>query len=308
MSFVTRTHLLSAALLALAFSCTTGQARASGEGAELEKARAAYSGRNYEDVEHRLRELLESARLKDPVLLNLGRMYFGAALVQLSRREEAVKVFEAILDTDGQYEPDPLTFSSQVMEVFIDTRAQLRERIAERARQEAKNAAERKAKEEQDRVRAASYLRAVEKLASEESVVVKHSRALAFLPFGVGQFQNGQNAAGWAFLLFESAFLVGSATTVPFYISANDSKNEQASKDSIAAEGYRQRATDIRTLNLAFNAAFLLTWAGGVIQAHATFVPEAKELRPRPLPKVVQLTPQIRPELGGASLGLSGRF
>lgn len=307
-SFRFRPPVLSAALFALALTCATGRAHAAGEGAELEKARAAYSGRNYEDVERRLRDLLESARLKDPVLLNLGRMYFGAALVQLGRREEAVKVFEAILDSDGQYEPDPLTFSSQVMEVFIDTRAQLRERIAERARQEAKKAAERKEKEEQDRIRAARYLKAVEKLAAEESVVVKHSRALAFLPFGVGQFQNGQNAAGWAFLFFESAFIAGSAISVPFYISANDSKNEQASKDSLAAEGYRSRANDIRNVNLAFNAAFVLTWIGGVIQAHATFVPESKEIRPRPLPKITQVVPNVQPQVGGASLGLSGRF
>ena len=303
-----RPRLLAATFFALALTCWSNRARAAGEGAELDKARAAYSGRNYEDVERRLRELLESARLKDPVLLNLGRMYFGGALVQLGRREEAVKVFETILDTDSQYEPDPLTFSSQVMEVFIDTRAQLRERIAERARQEAKKAAERKEKEEKDRIRAASYLSAVERLAAEESVVVKHSRALAFLPFGVGQFQNGQNAAGWAFLLFESAFIAGSALTVPFYISANDSKNEQAAKDSIAAENYRSRAEQIRAVNLAFNAGFVLTWIGGVIQAQATFVPEGKEIRPRPLPKVLQLTPQVRPEVGGASLGLGGRF
>ncbi|MFO0667782.1 MAG: hypothetical protein U0174_27765 [Polyangiaceae bacterium] len=317
--FVVKRTFLAAALVCLALSAKSAPAYAAGEGAELEKARAAYTSRNYEDVERRLRELLESARLKDPVLLNLCRMYYGGALVQLGRREDAVKVFEAILDADGQYEPDPLTFSSQVMEVFIDTRAQLRERIAERARQEAKKAAERKAKEEQDRIRAASYLKAVETLAAEESVVVKHSRALAFLPFGVGQFQNGQKAAGWAFLLFEAAFIGGSLITVPFYVSANDSKNEEAARDAVAAEGYRQRAIDIRTLNLAFNSAFLLTWIGGVIQAHATFVPESKEIRPRPLPKIanaprrgsaspVFVEPSLKAEPGGASIGLRGQF
>lgn len=304
-----RSTLLCSALFALGLSLwSEAPAYAAGEGAELEKARAAYTTRNYEDVARRLRELLESARLKDPVLLNLGRMYYGGALIQLGRREEAVKVFETILDADGQYDPDPLTFSSEVMEAFIDTRAQLRERIAERARQEAKRAAERKAKEEQDRLRAAAYLKEVEKLAAEESVVVKHSRALAFLPFGVGQFQNGQPAAGWVFLCFEAALIGGSITTVPFYISANDSKNEEASKDAIAAEGYRSRANDIRTLNLAFNAAFVLTWIGGVIQAQATYVPESKEIRPRPLKKLTDITPQVRPEVGGASFGLSGRF
>lgn len=52
----------------------------------------------------------------------------------------------------------------------------------------------------------------LEKLAREESLVASNSRYIATIPFGVGQFQNGDEAVGALFLVSET-LLLATATT-----------------------------------------------------------------------------------------------
>jgi hypothetical protein len=296
------------ALVTLVAMLSASEAQAASDVADFEKARAAYVARNYEDCGNRLRALLdpENPRLKDPIIVSQARMYLGASEILRGHPEDGARVFEALLLTDTQYDPDPLTFSGSVLEVFYDTRARIRERLAAQAQSDARKAADKRAQELAEKKKSEERLKRITALASEESLYVRNSRGVATLPFGVGQFQNRQVSLGWFFLGSEAALLVGSLITVPLWLAHYASSKD--TRDPNVAAQYRARAEQITYVNWALLGTFALTAGVGILQAHVNYVPEFREKRPRPLPKELAITPYVSPEKGGASTGLTVRF
>lgn len=306
------------------------EARAASEAADLEKARAAYIGKSYEDAEARLKALLdpENPRIKDPVLMAQARMYLGATQVQQKRVDEAAATFEALLLADPQFDPDPLTFSGPVLEVFYDTRQRLREKLAARAAEEARKAAERRAREEEERRRQAARVRRLTELASEEYRIVENSRLLATVPFGVGQFQNRAPALGWFFLGAEIVLGASAALMVPLRVNADDNANSEYQRGNVrTANDFKDRAEAFTYANWALAGAFVLTAAAGVVQAHIAYVPEWRERKSRPLPSLDALRspapvpasararvgfdtlrPLVSVDMRGGVVGLGGQF
>ena len=120
---------------------------------------------------------------------------------------------EQLLLAEPSFEPDPLTFPSDVLDLFFDVRTKIRDRLNAAAEASARREAERRAREETERRRAAERVRLLERLAAEEKTTVRSSRWVASVPFGVGQMQNGDHALGWSLFGVE-ALLVG-LVTVP---------------------------------------------------------------------------------------------
>jgi hypothetical protein len=292
-----------------ALLCEGRPAFAVNQQAELEKVRAVFLSKNYVEVENRLVALLDpqTGTLREALAVAQGRMYLGAAQVLLGKRPAATAVFEALLREDPQYDPDPLTFPYPVTDLFIDTRAKIREQLRVLAELDAKRAAEQRAQAEAERQRSAARTKRLEELASQESVAVTSQRWRALLPFGIGQFQNRQNPLGYVFLMSESMLLAANIATVPFYISANNSKDTYASTDQLRAQGYKVRAEGIRIANLSLAAGFIATWITGVVQAQIAYVPQFKETRPRTLPTLA-IAPYVVPTLTGATAGIGGVF
>lgn len=292
------------ATLALAVTLGVSEARAD-ESGELEKARAAYLAKDYEEADRRLARLLDptSPLLKEPALVAQARMYWGAVLLARGRGEEATLLFEKLLLDDPLYEPDPLSFASAVVDAFIDARSKMRDRLNQAAQQRAQEAAERRARELADRQRQAARLRLLEKLAAEQRVTVKSSRVVATIPFGVGQFQNRQSTLGWVFLGLESALVVGTAVTVPLYVDARTRALEELSSGDPEkrASGYNERAGQIRIVNLALAGGLAGVAALGVVQAHASYVPEHVDIVPRAVPQVAKVRPVLAPLAGGGA-------
>jgi hypothetical protein len=287
---VLATRLALACFLAVA---SARDAHAASDVADFEKARAAYISRNYDDCGARLRVLLdpENPRLKDAVLIAQARMYLGASEILRGHADEGARVFETMLLGDPQYDPDPLTFSGQVLEVFYDTRARIRERLAAQAQLEAKKAAEKRTQELEIKRKSEERMRRIAELAMEESLYIKNSRAIASLPFGAGQFQNRQSSVGWFFLGTEAALAIGTVVTVPLWL--NEFANSKNAPDPDRARQYRDRAEILTYVNWALVGTFVATTVVGILQAHVNFVPEFREKRPRPLPKELALTPYV---------------
>lgn len=291
-------------------------ARALNEHAEIEKARTAFVVQNYRDVETRLKHLLEGTNLlRDPQVISQARMLLGAALVEQGRPTEATPLFERLLLDDAQFDPDPLTYPSRTLELFIDVRAQMRDRLAARAAEEAKAAAEERRRAEELRRLQAERLLVVEKMAAEEHTTVKNSRLIASVPFGVGQFQNGQTGLGVFFLASEAALLAASLISVPIYINATTRADEEYAKrdPNRRVDGYVDRANLALTANIAFNVLLGITAAAGIAQAHVSYVPARSQIRKRPIPPPVKVLPQAAPvqhegRVQGAVFGLSGSF
>jgi hypothetical protein len=200
------------------------------------------------------------------------------------------------LNEDPEYLPDPLAFPKEVRDLFTDTKTAMAQELEETKREAYRKIAERRANEEAAKAREALRIKLLEKQAGESFITQKHSRWVAVLPFGVGQFQNGQRAAGWTFLAVEGVLLAGGIATVPvFYVdSANARATDVAVTQSVARQ-WDSYAADARIVNLSLYGGLALTALIGAIQAEVAFVPEDVKTEPRPLPEVPGAAPAASP-------------
>lgn len=277
----------------------TSVARADAQG-DLEKAHNAYVAHKYPDAEKRLRELLDpkSSQLKDPDAVADARMYLGAVLIAENKKDDAGVQFEQLLLDKPDYQPDPLRVSVAAIDALIDARSRLRDKLSAMQAEKVKVAQEEKAKADAERLRAASRLALLERLASEEVVVYRSSRWVAAVPFGVGQFQAGQNALGAAFLAGEGVLAVGSIVSAVMTVvrvgQASDAL--QQGLPSVAAQ-YNGQAQSWSLAGNLFSGGFALAAVAGIVHAEVTFLPERVEIRKRELPPVA-LSPMVGPLLG----------
>jgi hypothetical protein len=274
-----------------------GSARADAQ-ADFEKARVAYRAHSYEDADARFSALLDpkAPEKLEPALASQARMYLGATYLAEKRKEDAEHVFESLLIADPGFDPDPLTFPTDVLNSFIDTRSHIRQRLNDQAAAQARLEAEKRAKEELERKRQAERVRILEQMAAEEKITVRHTRLVASIPFGAGQFQNGQNTLGWVFLGVESALVIGTMITVPIYNDASSRAKAETKSGDIdhKAASYQDRANATQTVNLSLIGGLALAMAGGILQAHLAYVAETPEMKTRPIPQA-QNGPQNKP-------------
>ncbi len=279
--------LLTLAFL-LAIMPLAGSAGAD-EPSELAKGRYAYSAGSYDDADAAFRAMLDpkTGTLHDGVLVNEARMYWGATLIAKGRTDDAIRQFEAILAVDPKYEPDPAVFPVQVGYVFIDTRGRFQERARQLEEQKAQREKLKKDQEVAAKKAMVERLRYLEALAAQDRVVEKHSRWIGLVPFGAGQFENGQTALGFFFGATETLLLAGALVTVPIYLTQlhNSSAAYQqglAPQNVSIAQQYLDRANEARIANLIFNGALDLTMIVGIVQAQVAFDPEVQRVRTRP--------------------------
>jgi tetratricopeptide (TPR) repeat protein len=309
-------HLVLAAAFAVV---VLGGRAASAQGrVDVEKARAAYLARNYSEAEERLRTLVDpKTGLKELSLLSQARMYLGAVLLAQGKRDAAVDVFEKMILEDPAFEPDPLSFPGEVINTFFDVRAQLQEKIRQSAQNAARLEAERRALAEDERRKQEAWLARVKQMATEEKITVRNNRLVAFLPFGAGQFQNGDPVLGWTFLVSEAALVVAMGITIPMYAYNRGRAEEIASQNDFrTAQLYQDRANNIRTVNLSLAGALAAIGITGIVQANLAYVRETVETKKRPLPPVSRLSPFVAPVARsesalapqGALIGVTGTF
>jgi hypothetical protein len=131
---------------------------------------------------------------------------------------------------------------------------------------------------------------------------------LAGADFGIGQFQNGQEGLGYAFLIGE-AILAGTSITagvIHMQLIADYSR----APTSVNYDDFVSRKTTTLDLSIYSSAALAVIALGGIIQAEAIFVPEVREIRTRPIPKPPPVLPAVGPGQDPFRLaaGLEGRF
>ena len=130
-----------------------------------------------------------------------------------------------------------------------------------------------------------------------ETVIETHSRWLASLPFGVGQFQNGHAALGAALAVGGGA-LAGAAITLKLLHDALPTPSTWAlllPADQAAASALER---GYRIANQLAMAALATLAVVGVIDAQIRFVPAVTRVRSRPLP------PDADPQDASATLGI----
>ncbi|HEX4341693.1 MAG TPA: tetratricopeptide repeat protein [Polyangiaceae bacterium] len=282
--------------------------------ASLARATAFYEAGQYAQCADAFAALLDdvgqSASIA-PRTREQASVYRAACLIALSRTDDADASFrEAIRENPQMAVPNAIVFPPAVIERFIVVRTTLMEEIrrseeerAYRAR-EAAFAARRKAEEEKIRVQR------LEQLAGQETFVSQNQRWIAWVPFGVGQFQNHDVGLGALFLTTE-VLLAGTAIGAA---SIELSLNAQAKGGAGLGGDVAQLNQNIHTANdvaLIATGSLILVAAGGIWQANAAFVPEFPlGVRPRrkPKPFTSETSAVVVPVVGGAALSVFGRF
>jgi tetratricopeptide (TPR) repeat protein len=175
-------------IVAIVCCAAAGVAHAT-PGDDLDKARSEFLSGNFADAIPRLNYLLyPTPRLAEPDDLVEAHVLFGACAFQTGDNVTARQEFEAALTMNPDYAIDTNRFSAGAVHFFDETKHALEERMK-------RDAAERALAEEKDRLR--RY---------RESLVVYEVRPyyVNFIPFGAGQFQNGQHNKGLWFATTEA--------------------------------------------------------------------------------------------------------
>jgi tetratricopeptide (TPR) repeat protein len=292
----------------LAVNLAVAPARAD-DASELERAKASYDAGRYAEGVDRFREILNPAApnaLREPTAIERARAYYAACLIALGRSAEADAEIEKVIRANPVFSPDPVAFPSKVIDRFIEIKSRLKQELesASRARAALEQAAKAKAERQQR-----EYIESLQRLASEETVVVRHSRWVAMIPFGAGQFQNGQEGLGYAFLVAESALAVASAASFVVYNGLIADVSSKLGKEPIDFPNFESKLNTAFDVNQYSNAALAVVALAGIVHAQLTFVPEVQETRFRPLPPPPPpLTPKVGAGPSGFFLGLGGRF
>lgn len=251
---------------------------------DFQLAKNAYESQNYPLAIERFEVLVvgDSPKLKSRPLVLESRKYLAVSYLFAGQRKKAEAQFEALLKEESSYELDPLEFSTEVLDLFTSVRTRLhRERSeAQTLEQKAKEEQQRRAKQAADE-RSKNLQRLVQ-LAQTERVEYRHSRWVASLPLGVGQYQNGDETLGTLFLVSELALAAVSLTSFLIHDSLHDVTPSPNQRDNAQFAEEASRIT-----NWAATGALFAVALAGIVEANLNFKPVERTERKREVPRDV---------------------
>jgi tetratricopeptide (TPR) repeat protein len=266
---------------------------------DFEAARRSYDKQSYGKAARGLESLVGGVvpRARNPVVRLEARKYLGATYLFLGKDKEAREQFRLLLEEDPEYDIDPVAFPEAVVETFQEVQAEVTSELAEKEAIDAARQQRERAGELEELIRQQQRLQALEELAATETVEKVNSRWIAALPWGIGQFQNGNRKLGIMFAVTESAFLAASIAT---FIGHNSLRDENPAPSELQRAQRVERA--LRIGNWVSVGALLSFYVAGVAEAQARFKPVIRTTRKRELPEELQRPqsrgPQIRFDLG----------
>ena len=163
--------------------------------ADVKRARDRYEFGAYADAAVAIREALSrSPDLPEPVAIEAWRI-LGLAEYQLGNKEASRAAFLKMLSIDPDQVLDPFLVPPPVVDFFDSVRAEAEPELAPlRERKKQLKEQDRLADEARRRLLAEELIRSGPP--SKVILVQEHIYMLNFLPFGVGQFQNGETTKG----------------------------------------------------------------------------------------------------------------
>jgi tetratricopeptide (TPR) repeat protein len=321
----------AAGLLALAAALAPRAALAD-DAQQFELAKGLFYAGQYEDAVKRLTILLDpsnpacasvegapttpqTCHIADAVLIERSREMLVVALFALGRQADADAVIEKMLRANPAYSPLPGSVPQAVSERVREVKIRLQKELEDKARKDAdeqrKDALNNQKAKDDER----KWLEGVMKLASKETVIEKRSRVVAFVPFGVGQLQNGDT--GWAVFFAASEIVTGAASiglgvAHEYFASVNPSAKNPTTGAPVDKQGLTDLTRNFAIANQITFGAWAALAIAGVIQANVAFVPEARTTRDRPIPKRPEApplpTPRVAASPQGVTVGLVGVF
>jgi len=197
---------LFAALLAILTLLLAGPARAD-DASEFEFAQNSFDAGRYAEAAKRFEAILDPAakpcgagppagkcRLTDPDFLERARALYAASLIALKRVNEADAQITKIFLENPAYAANPAVFPPEVIDRFTEVKGRIKDQIDAAAKKKATDAMKKRLAEQKARDDERNRIQLLERMAGTERVVDKNSRLIGLVPFGVGQFQNGDVA------------------------------------------------------------------------------------------------------------------
>jgi hypothetical protein len=292
---------------------STGELDAS---AALERARLYYESARYVPCVDAFTRLLERAAQLPPKARGTARVYLAACLIASGRTEEARQQFrQAILEDRQLQPPDPVVFPPTVVDVFVQVRSSLMEALERQQEEEL----ERGRKEVEARARAEQRERwrvaELERLAALETVVRRNERWMAWVPFGVGQFQNQDNTLGWIFLSSEAALSITAITATSIELGLHS--QAEGGRAPLDSADLTSKVRAARQVGTAAWVTLVAVAAAGILEANLSYRGEIEVgQRRRALPDALRAREPVKshnsmsvhPDVGLGWLGLSGEF
>jgi tetratricopeptide (TPR) repeat protein len=217
----------------------------------LRRAKNEYAYGNYHDAIEQLRALLYPMKLTTDQQVIEARKYLALSYYLLDRLDEVGEEFAKLLHLSPDYQLDPYTVAPPVIDMFESIRRQLKPDldIIRQLRSD---------KQIQEPIKPGVH-REIER------TITKRSALGTFLPFGIGQFQNGHTGWGITFAVSEALLLAVNiaAHLVAIYGVGDDYPAED-----------RTLVQVLTVTQYASLALFGFTWSLGVFHARLHFVPE----------------------------------
>ncbi len=165
---------------------------------DLQRGKNAYDRGEFARAVEIVRPLLyPEMRLQTEGQIVQAHRILGVSYLFERQQADAEREFRKLLQLVPDYHFDPLLDPPEVVDFFNNVRKGYEAELADlEARRKAMEQARLRDKEECEKARAGPTV--IEKRVGRNSFVVN------FVPFGAGQFQNGQRKKGWAFLVGET--------------------------------------------------------------------------------------------------------
>ena len=314
--------LLAVLGLVLALLAGSRVAHAADPQQELALAESRFNGGEYDEAAEILQRLLAEpidpdapeAESRKTAYLR-ARPLYAACLVALGRDAEADTVILEQYRADPFYELPPGLFPQPVVDRFIRVAAENRAQIEAWKKEIIDAQQTRAARQAEIERRRLERLSKLEAMAAEERTVIVRSRWLAAVPFGVGQFQNDDVGLGIFFAASETLLI---ASGVASFVIAQDVKDTRCSEVPPTIDPETGEPINCAALQTRFNVARAVNWIslgsaaalmiGGIVEAQLAFEEERVEVRKRPIPPPIEVTPALEVSDQGAILGIGGRF
>ena len=252
---------------------------------EFEAARGLYDAQRYAEATGRLERLLAAdapERLNRAIVLE-ARKYLAAAYLFTAREADAEQQFALLLALDPEYQLDPAMFPAEVRAVFASVRARLSREERARAARAERVERDRRAAEAARLLAETERLALLRELAMQETVVETHSRWIASIPFGIGQFQNGHHGLATALAVSEG-LLAGAAIALKILHDSLPTPSTFALLEPADQQAASNLELGYRIANLVTMGVLTVLAIVGVVDAHVRFIPSVSRTRPRALP------------------------
>jgi hypothetical protein len=280
----------------------------------LQRGKNAFDRGEFGRAADTIRPLLyPEIRVQSEAQIVQARRILGVAYLFEKREKEATEEFRKLLQLVPDYRFDPLLDPPEVVDFFNLVRKGYETELAalESMRSDAERARQRD-REECEKVRGGPLV--------IERRVGRNAFALNFLPFGAGQFQNGQRKKAWAFLTAESVLCAVSVGAFATNLALYGFRPQRTCRYNMGGTACspenidhtdEDRSREITRLQVTSGALFFGVVAWGILDAIVHFQPETQLAITEPgsgakAARTLRLSPSVLDHAVGP--GLSFRF